>query len=488
MAVTVSAAVAGEARRPNVLLICVDDLRPELGCYGCGHIQTPHIDRLGREGRIFERHYVQVAICVPSRQALLSGIRDGGGAAWVAGRKSGAEPERPVSIAHLFRRHGYWTICIGKVSHQPGGVIGREAQQHEVPFSWDVARGPTGKWGSPWGAFFGYADGSVREYGYGEDDRTRPAYEMADVPDTGYADGLIADEAVGQLRELEARGQPFFLAVGFYKPHLPFNSPKRYWDLYDREEIPMATNPVPPEGSDPSFCLHPSYEVTTHYGWPEGPGKIGPENARTLRHAYFACVSYTDAQVGKVLDALRDSGLERKTVVVLWGDHGWHLGDHGMFGKDTNYEVATRSPLIIRTPGLARPGEPTRALAETVDLYPTLADLCGIPCPEGLPGDSLVPVIQEPGAPGQPWAMSHLPTRAKQNVIGYTLRDDRYRIVEWRRRDSRQQVLVELYDHEHDPEENRSVAADRPDVVERMLGVLGPIVDGLVRENDATIK
>lgn len=473
--------VAAPSAPPNVLLVCVDDLRPELGCYGCRHIKTPNIDRLGQEGRVFLRHYVQVAICVPSRQALLSGERQGGGEAWVAGRKSGIEPDRPVSIAHLFRRNGYRTVCVGKVSHQPGGVLGREGKDHEVPFSWDVARGPSGKWKTPWGAFFGYADGSFREYGYGEDDRTRPAYEMADVPDTGYADGLIAEEAVAQLRDLKGRGGPFFLAVGFYKPHLPFNSPKRYWDLYDREEIPMPLNPFPPVGTDPSFCLHPSYEVTTHYGWSEGPGTIGPENARILRHAYFACVSYADAQVGKVLDALRDLGLAGGTIVVLWGDHGWHLGDHGMFGKDTNYEIATRSPLIIRTPGMARPGVPTRALAEAVDLYPTLAGLCGIACPGDLPGGTLVPAIDDPEDPGQPWAMSHLPTRGKQNVIGYTLRDDRYRLVEWVRRDSGQRVLVELYDHVGDPLENRNIASERPTAVERMLGILGPIASGIGR-------
>ena len=214
-------------------------------------------------------------------------------------------------------------------------------------------------------------------------DEPRLPYEMADVDDNGYADGLNARAAVAELRDLKRRGQPFLLATGFYKPHLPFNAPKRYWDLYDRDRIDLAPNPSPPHGVDPSITLHRSYEPTTHYRWPGGEGNISAAEARTLRHAYMACVSYVDAQIGKVLDELRRLGLEDDTITVLWSDHGWHLGEHGIFGKHTNHEVATRSPLIIRTPRMNDPGSPAGGLVESLDLYPTLTDLCGLEPPPG---------------------------------------------------------------------------------------------------------
>ena len=453
------------ARRPyNVLLICVDDLRPQLGCYGANEMISPNIDRLASEGRRFTRHYVQVAVCGPSRCSLLTGTRQGTWDCWRKLRRQKTEPERPVSVAHLFRRGGWRTISIGKVSHQPGGVIGPEAAVHQVPFSWDLAYAPVGKWKTPWGAFFCYADGTIREYGYGRDDRSRPAYEMADVPDTGYADGLNAEEAVGQLRANKDRR--FFLAVGFYKPHLPFNAPKKYWDLYDPQKIALAPNPFAPGNVDPKISMHPSFELTTHYAWPGGPGNVSRQQARVLRHAYFACVSYVDAQIGKVLDELRRLGLERNTVVVLWGDHGWHLGDHGMWGKQTNFEVATRSPLIVRVPGMPQPGSPADGLVETVDIYPTLADLCGLEAPSGLAGRSLRPMLENPKAPGKDAAMSFHP---RGQLLGCTLRTDRWRIVEWVHRKTGKTAQIELYDHRADPQENDNVAAEHPEVVKELL-------------------
>jgi len=458
------AAAKESTDRPNVLMICVDDLRPELGCYGVKGIHTPNIDRLASRGRVFLRHYIQSAVCVPSRYSLLTGMRTPPN--WGRVRKLKTEPTRPVSFAHLFRRGGYRTVCLGKISHLPGGVIDPKQKTHEVPFSWDLAYAPVGKWKDPWGAFFCYADGSVREYGYGRNKTNTPAYEMADVPDEGYADGLNAQEAVKQLRDLKVRRQPFLLAVGFYKPHLPHNAPKKYWDLYDPAKVGQAANRTPPENVDPAISLHPSFEVTTHYAWPGGKGKITDAQAVNQRRAYFACVSYIDAQVGKVLDELKRLGLDRDTIVLLWGAHGWHLGEHGIFGKQTNFEVATRSPLIVSVPGMTAPGEPANGLVETVDIYPTLTDLCGLTAPAELAGTSLGPLLENPNHPGKDGAYSFF---GRGKLFGKTLRTDRYRIVEWTDRKAGKVVQTELYDHQADPCETRNIAAQHPEVVRKLL-------------------
>jgi len=452
-----------ERNRYNVLLICVDDLRPQLGCFGHEEMISPNIDRLADEGRLFTRHYVQMAVCGPSRCSMLTGRRLGVWDCWKDLRKRKTEPEKSVSMPHLFRRNGYRTVCIGKISHQPGGVIGPEAKVHEVPFSWDLAYAPVGPWKTPWGAFFSYDKGRIREYGYGENDRTMPAYEGADVPDTGYADGLNAGEAVKQLRALKDRR--FFLAVGFYKPHLPFNAPKKYWDMYDPEKIELAKNPFPPKNVDPDISMHPSFELTTHYGWASGSGKVTQAEAGTLRHAYFACVSYVDAQIGKVLNEVKRLGLDKNTVIALWADHGWHLGEHAMWGKQTNFEIAVRSPLILKVPGMSQPGRRTRSLVETVDLYPTLAELCGLDAPDDLAGTSLAPMVRDPGHPGRSFAYSFHP---RGKLMGRTLRTNRYRLVHWTDKQGKT-AQVELYDHRSDPDENENIAARHPDVVEQLL-------------------
>jgi len=294
------------APRHNVLFIAIDDLRPQLNCYGEKYMVTPHLDKLAAGGRRFERHYVQAPTCGASRYALMTGLRpstprsmDNGAFADLAE----PTPERPESMAHLFRRHGYRTVCLGKISHQPDGRVfsydGRGDGHLELPHSWDEVGAAPGKWETAWNAFFGYADGSARVPG------KTPAFEAADVEDEGYPDGLLAGAAVEKLREL--KDKPFFLAVGFYKPHLPFNAPRKYWDLYDRDEIPLSPNPEAPAHIDIKRSLHGSGEMFGSYRHPErgGAGKrISDDYARTLRHAYFAAVSYADAQAGKLLDEL----------------------------------------------------------------------------------------------------------------------------------------------------------------------------------------
>lgn len=453
----------GDARgdRPNVLLIAVDDLRPELGCYGAKHMVTPNLDRFAASGRLFRRQYVAMPTCGASRCALLTGQRPRSRARMNNGAFQTLSRERtadPRTLPELFRRNGYRTVSIGKISHQPDGHVfsydGKGDGRVEVPFGWDEVTGPKGRWGTSWHAFFGYADGTSRT--------TRrkakvpaPATEGADVPDDGYPDGLIAEAGVRKLAELKRTGQPFFLAVGFFKPHLPFTAPKKYWDLYDPAKIPLSPVPGKPENINPS-SWHRSGECG---GYAEGGGpEIDEARRRRLRHGYFAAVSYADAQVGKVLDALDKQGLADNTVVVVWGDHGWHLGDHAIWGKHTKYEWALRSAMMIRTPKMARPGVATDALAEAVDLYPTLAALCGIETPKTIDGVSLAPVLADPAS------------TVKRRAFGYwgggvTMRTDRYRITAH----AKGTPTVELYDHRDDPHEANNIAAANPKVVKELL-------------------
>jgi len=482
MAVTgVTAAAKMNDKRYNVLLICVDDLRPQLGCFGHREMISPNIDTLADKGRLFTRHYVQVAVCGPSRCSMLTGKRQGDWDCWRQLREQKIEPDRPVSLPHLFRKNGYRTVCIGKISHQPGGVL--EEKVHEVPFSWDLAYAPIGKWKTPWGAFFSYAKwppvyGQTNVPNIGSTDVliTRknlaqfrgkwPAYEAADVSDTEYADGLNAAEAIKQLHEL--KDQRFFLAVGFYKPHLPFNAPKKYWDLYDPEKIELAKNPFAPMNVNPEISMHPSLVLTTGFYWPSGRGKVTETEAKILRHGYFACVSYVDAQIGKVLHEVKRLGLDKNTVIVLWSDHGFHLGEHAMWGKATNFEVAVRSPLILKVPGMPKPGKRTHSLVETVDLYPTLVELCGLDAPDDLAGRSLVPMISDPDHPGNSCAYSFHP---RGPLMGRTLRTERYRIVHWTNKQGKT-VQVELYDHKIDPDENENIAGQRLELVKGLLDKL----------------
>ena len=459
------------AGRPNVLLICVDDLRPELGCYGAEHIHSPSIDRLAAGGRRFTRHYVQAAVCGPSRCSLLTGQRYWHWDCWSQQRKKDVEPEQPVSLAHHFRRQGYRTVSIGKISHEPGGTMPPEYAVHQVPFSWNKAYCPPGHWRNPWRAFFAYDKGQAynKVIRWTKEEPPQLPFECADVDDKGYADGWIAEAAVGELESLSGKDEPFLLAVGFFKPHLPHNAPKKYWDLYDRDAIELPDHRVPPAGVDPTISLHESFELTTHYDWPSGAGVISDDEARRQRHAYFACVSYVDAQIGKVLDACERLGLDERTIVVLWGDHGWHLFDHGMFGKQTNFEIATRSPLIVRVPGMSRPGEASDGLTETVDIYPTLVDFCGLPEVDGLAGESLRAQLEDPAAPGQDYAYSF---HTRGQLMGRTLRTDRYRFVQWRHQKTGEVAQVELYDHQVDPAESKNVAADHAELVERLSRVL----------------
>lgn len=464
-----------EPSPPNVLFIAIDDLRPQLGASGLEYMVTPSLDRLAAEGRNFTRHYVQAPTCGASRYAMLTGTRphlpehlNNNAFQNLMARE---ETEMPESVAHLFRQNGYHTVAIGKISHYPDSKLytyeGEGDGSAEMPFSWDEATGPVGKWGTAWNAFFGYSDGSNRNMERG----AYPAYERAAVPDTSLPDGLIALDAVRTLRDVKDSDSPFFLAVGFFKPHLPFTAPEKYWALYDSLEIDISNNPESPEGVT-AQSLHDSNEMFGNYGPHASIGgagvRIDDAYARTLRQAYYASVSFVDAQVGKILDELDRLELSDNTVVVVWGDHGWHLGDHTIWGKHTTFERALKSVLMIRTPGMPDPGIATKGLVESLDLYPTLAELAGLEPPEGLTGSSLVPLLNNPNHPGKDGAFGYW--RGRQ-----TVRTDRYRITEYENGE------VELFDHEEDPYETRNVASQEPETVERLLAQLRrnqPVMQG----------
>ncbi|RMG41281.1 MAG: iduronate-2-sulfatase [Planctomycetota bacterium] len=443
-------------RRPNVLLICVDDLRPELASFGRGYVRSPNIDALAERGRRFLRHYVQAPTCGASRYALLTGRYGpyGNGALWQRARLLRKDPQSvPPSLPAWFRKHGYVTVAVGKVSHHPGGRGGpdwNDPDEQEMPASWDRSLMPSGPWKHPRGAMHGLANGRIRVRA-----AEMPVFESFDGPDTAYPDGWIADEALKQLDDLarsnEAR--PFFLAVGFIRPHLPFGAPARYFEPYREVALPPISHPHRPAGKT---TWHGSGEFMKYLRWGRDPRK-DLEFADAVRRHYAACVSFADAQVGKLLARLKAAALPRRTVIVLWGDHGWHLGEHAVWGKHTLFEESLRSPLIIAYPGLPQPGAASEAIVETIDVFPTLCELTGVPVPGFVHGVSLVPQLRDPGAKGHA-AVSYARAR--------TIRTTTHRLIE------HPDGYVELYDHRTDPGETRNVASDQPQVVARLRAAL----------------
>lgn len=395
------------AEPPNVLFIAVDDLRPELNCYGADHMITPHMDRLAAEGRLFRNHYVQVPTCGASRFALFSGLRptaatDANSA--FDNKMPKTQGNDPESWVELLRRNGWYTASLGKVTHEPDGFqwdytstydIGRTRATHpDMRFSWNEIVWDHNKWGAQRYPLFAYADGTGRAAG------SSPAYEVGinavgeTVSDDAYVDGQTAQAAIDKLREFSEEGTRFCLGVGFMRPHLPFNAPKAYFDLYNSEDLP---------GPSPA-----GWPINNHYTGSAGEYTkyTGHSDRSMLRHAYFACVSYVDAQIGKILDALDTLGLSENTVVVLWGDHGYCLDDYGgALGKHRVLERALESPLIIRAPRAWNPeafaGIQTEGVVETIDIYPTIAELCGLTPPAGPDGSSLVPMLRNPFAEGK---------------------------------------------------------------------------------------
>ena len=449
-------AMAEEDRRPNVLLLCIDDLRPELACFGVSYIQSPHIDRLAKSGRAFRRHYVQAPTCGASRFTLLTG-RYGGASNNAlfqrAARMKADKTSVPPSMPAWFRRHGYTTVSVGKVSHHPGGRGGKDwddDSQPEMPDSWDRHLAATGPWQHPRGWMHGLANGEIR-VNAGQMD----VYQALEGPDSIYPDGISTEVALRQLDQLAGDpGKPFLLAVGILRPHLPFGAPAKYLKPYVDSELPATPHPDKPVGRT---TWHGSGEFMKYNRWKRNPNDDS-EFALLVRKHYAACVSYADAQVGRLMAKLRDVGADDDTIVVLWGDHGWHLGEHAVWGKHTLFEESLRSPLIIAFPGVRQPGRPTQAIVETLDVFPTLCNLTGVPTPDFVHGSSLAPMLADPAVSGH--AAVSYGRGAK------TIRTDTHRLIVHRG------GHVELYDHHSEEKETKNVASAHPDVVKKLASRL----------------
>ena len=426
--------------QPNILFILVDDLRTELPVYGKDHIVAPNIDRLAKESVVFQNAYVNVPVCGASRASMMTGIRPT--ESRFVGYQSRMDEDAPnaIPLFSLLKDNGYFTQSLGKVMH----------------FSDDSKQG----WSVPtWHPRLALARGQGtghRNYQLEENirsfkkNRKGPAYESADVPDNAYYDGQITDHAIEALEKFKSAGQPFFLTVGFLKPHLPFNAPKKYWDLYDPAKLALSDNPFLAEGM-PKQARHSWGEMRKYIGVPKSPDLMPDELALKLMHGYYAGVSYIDAQVGMVMDALRANGLEENTIVVFAGDHGFFLGEHGFWAKHSPFDLATHTPLIVKLPDNKVSGN-SDGLVEFVDIYSTLVDLLDIEPPPQLQGSSFAPLLHDLQAPGKE---AVYPRWQKGEVI----KTEKYAMTEWYGKSGRVQARM-LYDHSNDRTENNNLAND----------------------------
>ncbi len=436
------------AERPNVLFIAVDDLRPELACYGKQHIHSPNIDRLAASGVLFERAYCMVPTCGASRASLMTGTRPA--RSRFVNHLTWAEKDAPgiTTLNTHFRNNGYFTSSLGKVFHHP--------EDNSEGWS-EPAWRPQG---IPWYRRPENNELHEKQQRQGSSQRG-PAWESADVLDNAYADGVLAERAIVDLGRLKAKDEPFFLAVGFFKPHLPFIAPKKYWDLYDHDKIQLPDNYYVPKDA-PKESIHTSGELRSYAGIP-AKGQVSDETARNLLHGYYACVSYTDAQIGKLLDELDRLDLSDNTIVVLWGDHGWNLAEHTLWCKHSCYETSMQIPLIVQAPGV-KGGQRRSGLIESIDLYPSLCEMAGLALPEHLQGRSFVSLMKSPKADWKSAAVGRF-------TNGDTLRTESFRFTEYTNAKG-QLTSRMLYDHATDPEENVNVSEAHAEDVADLAGKL----------------
>jgi len=439
--------------RPNVLFIMADDLRPELGCYGVKHVVTPNLDRLAAQGVRFERAYCQEAICMSSRFSMLSGCRPDTRGIWTNRDVRKQLADLPLLPEH-FKNNGYRSIGMGKIAHGGWETPSCWSEPYFLPaniaYEYRTRAGRTlVKKLQDEAAAAGRPDPFLRVR---EEIRRGLPVESLDAEDNELGDGQLADKAIAVLSQVKDR--PFFMGLGFLRPHLPFVAPKKYFDLYDPAKLPLAPADTLPTGM-PALAVNHSGELRTQYREVPAKGPIPEPLARHLLHGYLACASYVDAQIGRVLDELDRLDLGKNTIVVFTSDHGFHLGDLGQWCKATNFEVAARVPLIIRAPGMKAQGAQSRALVELVGLYPTLCDLAQLPKPAHLEGASFAPLLDEPEKPLLDAALSQFP---RNGAMGRSLRTDRHRYTEWADQKSSKIVARELYDHENDPHETVNLA------------------------------
>jgi len=513
-------------KKPHILFISIDDLRPMLASYGDPLAKTPNLDLLAAQGVQFNRAYAQQAICGPSRASVLTGMRPDTLGVTHNYVKFRHKLKNVVTIPQYFIEHGYNAAGFGKIFHHgdkdealawnwqpavdklPKGII--KPSRYALSTNTELQRFYRKKMREKYGeqAKFGLGSG--------------PAFENADVPDSAYIDGYTTELAKVTVKDMLAKSdKPLFIGFGMNKPHLPWIAPKKYWDMYNRKDIELAYQNISPQSAPvnaASMGVHASFELRTFYNVPNY-GEISPELAISLRHAYLACISYIDAQIGKMITALKQENILDNTLIIAWSDHGYHLGDMGIWGKASNYEIATRVPLIISTPEMRQgsekyaQGQQSNALVELIDIYPTLAELAGLPVSASLEGKSVVPLLSKPNQAWKKVAYSQFPSPAlrewgayplrkgmretyfgklivdvekriqvqqkekwnrelfEQHLMGYSMRTARYRFIAWldKRALDNKPLFVELYDHQTDKHETVNVAKAHPKVVERLL-------------------
>jgi len=447
-------AVNGQNQKPNVLFIAVDDLRPEINCYGEKHMHTPNLDRLAENGMIFQRAYCQQAVCAPSRNSLLTGLRPDAMGIYDLYTFFRTKVPDVVTLPQHFKNNGYHSEAMGKIYHTGHGNSDDE-------LSWSVPH---------WNAWkerrklekISKGDTIGLESDFPTINNKKLPWYCSPQPEKNMTDAMIANRAVERIAQL--KDSAFFLAVGFIKPHLPFVSPKKYWDLYNPSEIKIPVRKVPE--NMPELALHQFGELRKYHGIPE-KGTLDDETSRNLIHGYYAAVSMIDAQVGKLLNALEKNGLTENTIIVLWGDHGWKLGDYGSWCKHTNFEMDTNAPLMFSVPWLNK-NLKTKSLAEFVDIYPTLCDLAGLEKPKHLEGQSLVPILENPKAEVNKIAISQYPRGRrleydrKSEIMGYSMRYGDYRFTRWQKYENPKEVVaVELYDVSENKAATKNIANDK---------------------------
>lgn len=443
---------ASDIVRPNVLILSIDDLRPELGCYGATHMVTPHMDHLAGQSMRFDQAHVQQAVCLPSRISLFTGMRPNSTGVHDLQTKFRETIPEAVTLPQHFAAHGYKTIGMGKVFHDEqwgewsqwidtnklSGV--KPYQNPETQAKIESLRQEARQ--------KGLKGTQLRRYTRG------PAFEMADVPDESYHDAAMTSRAIEALKEV--KDQAFFMVVGYKKPHLPFVAPKQYWDLYNFDAIQLPANYYTPKAA-PSIAQMSWGELRAYSGIPE-KGPVDTMTARHLIHGYYATVSFVDAQIGRLMEALEKEGLAENTIVILFGDHGFKIGEHAMWCKHTNYEIDTRVPFLIKTPWPSLKAESTTALVELLDLYPTLCDLTALPTPNQCEGSSLLPLLKDSQAPWTDLAYSQYPRHG--GVVGYSVKSPYARYTEWRSKKTNAIIAREYYDHQLDPSENLNLAGE----------------------------
>ncbi|MHC4584232.1 MAG: sulfatase [Planctomycetota bacterium] len=436
--------MASQGRR-NILFIAIDDLRSTVGCLGDKIAVTPNMDKLASEGTVFLNAYCQQAVCNPSRASVITGMRPDTLKVWDLKTHFRKHHQDIVTLPQLFKQHGYYSQSFGKVLHGQG-------EPSTDPPSWSAE--------PVWDHCTKRDQYVLPENRPGDTSGKKAAAECADVTDEEYIDGKVAAEAVKKIGELSENNKAFFLAVGFRKPHLPCSAPRKYWDMYQRTTFKNDNWPALSRPKDgPDIAMHNWKELRGYTDIPN-IGAVPPEKAAEVRHGYYAATSYTDAQIGRLIDKLDRCGLRENTIICLWSDHGFHLGEHTIWCKTSNYEFDARVPLILSAPHKKK-GQICTNLVELVDMYPTLVELAGLSLPSGLEGTSMVPLLDNPKRSWKKAVFTQFPRPAYYkksfNAMGYSVRTNGYHYIEWIDR-KKKPIAIELYDHRSDPYELTNLA------------------------------